>query len=490
MTANQPEHGSIDQETQEVQMRLRQLVVGFGDGIDPNDPFVGSITTAVQGINVLERFIFDEVSTQSQIPNKFTHDDNPAIVDPDKVKEVGTQLDAKVTTVFELYRQTLGLFKIGRIKRGRAAWQAAQEAHAGSDSPPEDEGRWQSAMRNWEHVQRKWAAFTNNILERIPNVDDIVLRIPPESRVRILNANENLRTSAYLDREQMTDVPIALSDSEERLFENALEQTLEQNIASYIAAFPETGTPSYAVRVVRIENAEALEPMAQLFNVAIHDILNKITSYKGYSQLIAKRGNIAIYDEIVRLMQKHHRTYLTAVMDELTNKEPRQNITVSRFVELANAHSSYQADLEQLPTIDVASPIRAGRTDSIRDMMLAEVVWSERKYHDLLENATINAGKAGANAVEVHFAENNGMLEIAIDDDGHGLPEAIEIAGFQSDVSSWQNNTVSGAGVAMAGHRQQIEQYGGQLQAFNRRDDQGEILGARILIRVPFKQVV
>lgn len=483
---NRPENGPIDQETQEAQIRLRQLAVGFGDGIDPNDPFVESITAAVQGMNVLERFIFDEVSIQSRIPNKFTHNDNPYITDPDKVKEVGMRLDAKVTTVFELYRQTLGLFKVGRIKRGRLAWQEAQRARATAQSVNHE--AWQGAEKNWMHVQQSWSAFMNNILERMPHIDSVVQRIPAENRARILNVNEPLRTSAYLAREQLVTAPISLTDAEEIILEDALQATLEQNIASYLEAFPDYGSPR-DIHTVQIDNAEKLEPMALMLNVTIHDLLNKITSYKGYSQLIVKRGNVALYNDLLQLMRAHHAVYLANITSELAETVPRQRISVSRLVALAHTHASYQADLDQLPIIEVIHPMNTGRASTIRDMMLTEVVWSERRYHDLLENTTLNARKAGANSVKVSFAARDDMLEITVDDDGHGLPETIEIEGFQVDVSSWQDSTVSGAGVAMAGHRQQIEQYGGELHAFNRRDDQGKILGARILIRIPFKQV-
>ena len=79
------------------------------------------------------------------------------------------------------------------------------------------------------------------------------------------------------------------------------------------------------------------------------------------------------------------------------------------------------------------------------------------------------------------------MVEVAIEDEGPGIPddklEAIFERFYSERPKGEKFGTHSGLGLSIS--RQIVEAHGGAIRAENRRDDQGHTLGARFVIRLP-----
>ncbi len=79
------------------------------------------------------------------------------------------------------------------------------------------------------------------------------------------------------------------------------------------------------------------------------------------------------------------------------------------------------------------------------------------------------------------------MIELAIEDDGPGIPEGklehIFDRFYSERPSSESFGQHSGLGLSIS--RQIVEALKGRISAENRRDNQGRVLGARFVIRLP-----
>ena len=83
--------------------------------------------------------------------------------------------------------------------------------------------------------------------------------------------------------------------------------------------------------------------------------------------------------------------------------------------------------------------------------------------------------------------EAGGMVEIAIEDEGPGIPEARLENIFDRFYSERPQGERFGqhSGLGLSISRQIVEALKGRISAENRRDDSGRVLGARFLVRLP-----
>jgi len=78
-------------------------------------------------------------------------------------------------------------------------------------------------------------------------------------------------------------------------------------------------------------------------------------------------------------------------------------------------------------------------------------------------------------------------VELAVEDDGPGIPEARLEGVFDRFYSERPESEKFGShsGLGLSISRQIVEAHQGRIQAENRRDEQGHVLGARFVIRLP-----
>ena len=83
--------------------------------------------------------------------------------------------------------------------------------------------------------------------------------------------------------------------------------------------------------------------------------------------------------------------------------------------------------------------------------------------------------------------ETGGTIELAIEDEGPGIPDGklddIFDRFYSERPTSEQFGSHSGLGLSIS--RQIVEAHQGRISAANRRDAEGNIIGARFVIRLP-----
>ena len=83
--------------------------------------------------------------------------------------------------------------------------------------------------------------------------------------------------------------------------------------------------------------------------------------------------------------------------------------------------------------------------------------------------------------------ETGGMIELAVEDEGPGIPDgkldSIFDRFYSERPQSEQFGSHSGLGLSIS--RQIVEAHHGRISAENRRDEAGQVIGARFVIRVP-----
>ena len=106
-------------------------------------------------------------------------------------------------------------------------------------------------------------------------------------------------------------------------------------------------------------------------------------------------------------------------------------------------------------------------------------------FRNLIDNA-VSFGPPGG-TIRLGARVVDGEVEIAVDDDGPGIPEAnLEsiFRRFYSERPAGEKfGTHSGLGLSIS--KQIVEAHGGTIVAQNRRGPDGEIAGARFLVRLP-----
>jgi two-component system sensor histidine kinase ChvG len=114
---------------------------------------------------------------------------------------------------------------------------------------------------------------------------------------------------------------------------------------------------------------------------------------------------------------------------------------------------------------------------------------SETRLVQVLRNLIGNAiSFSPANAkIFLRGRETGGLVELAIEDEGPGIPDgkldSIFDRFYSERPQTEQFGSHSGLGLSIS--RQIVEAHQGRISAENRRDDEGKIIGARFVIRLP-----
>jgi two-component system sensor histidine kinase ChvG len=117
------------------------------------------------------------------------------------------------------------------------------------------------------------------------------------------------------------------------------------------------------------------------------------------------------------------------------------------------------------------------------------VLGVEDRLVQVLRNLIANAASFSppGGRIVLRARETGGVIELAVEDDGPGIPDAklehIFDRFYSERPSSESFGQHSGLGLSIS--RQIVEALKGRISAENRRDAAGAILGARFVIRLP-----
>jgi two-component system sensor histidine kinase ChvG len=111
-------------------------------------------------------------------------------------------------------------------------------------------------------------------------------------------------------------------------------------------------------------------------------------------------------------------------------------------------------------------------------------------FRNIIANAASFSPPGGTIRISAHQRRQPGqrdMIEITFDDEGPGIPEDKREAIFERFYSERPKGekfgTHSGLGLSIS--RQIVNAHGGTISAENRRDDAGQVVGARFIVRLP-----
>ncbi len=113
----------------------------------------------------------------------------------------------------------------------------------------------------------------------------------------------------------------------------------------------------------------------------------------------------------------------------------------------------------------------------------------ERRLAQVFENIIANASSftRPGGAISIKAEAKDGWLEVTTDDDGPGIPEGKEEAIFERFYRERPKGEKFGihSGLGLSICKQIVETHGGAITAENRKDAAGNIIGARLTVRLP-----
>ena len=120
------------------------------------------------------------------------------------------------------------------------------------------------------------------------------------------------------------------------------------------------------------------------------------------------------------------------------------------------------------------------------------VLGEERRLVQVIRNLIGNAKSFSPpqGAITLSARETGNVIELAVEDEGPGIPDAnlehIFDRFYSERPAGEQFGTHSGLGLSIS--RQIVEALNGRISAENRRDAEGRVLGARFVVRLPKKE--
>lgn len=114
---------------------------------------------------------------------------------------------------------------------------------------------------------------------------------------------------------------------------------------------------------------------------------------------------------------------------------------------------------------------------------------SEARLVQVLRNLIGNAISFSPENAKIYLRgrETGGMIELAVEDEGPGIPDGKLDSIFDRFYSERPQNEQFGShsGLGLSISRQIVEAHHGRISAENRRDEEGRVVGARFVIRLP-----
>ena len=113
----------------------------------------------------------------------------------------------------------------------------------------------------------------------------------------------------------------------------------------------------------------------------------------------------------------------------------------------------------------------------------------ERRLAQVFENIIANASSftRPGGAISIKARAKDGWIEVIIDDEGPGIPKGKEETIFERFYRDRPEGEKFGihSGLGLSICKQIVETHGGTITAENRKDAAGNIIGARLTVRLP-----
>ena len=234
--------------------------------------------------------------------------------------------------------------------------------------------------------------------------------------------------------------------------------------------------------------AEQARVRAELVHLVCHELRTPITVISGFGRLLQNEVQGVLNEEQHRYVTEVLRscTRLDAFVSDLLEARDDAATPFRVDVERGRLHDTLEAQLESLlPMLEE----RDLRVELSRHAADDEMDFDPRRIAQVVTNLMTNAiryGRAGG-VIRVETrdlrrpAEDGSQwVEIAVEDDGEGIPAADRERLFEPFVRGAGSAESSGLGIGLALCRRIVEAHGGRI-----RVDRGALGGARFVFELP-----
>ncbi len=217
-----------------------------------------------------------------------------------------------------------------------------------------------------------------------------------------------------------------------------------------------------------------------------HEIKNPLTSLRSAVETFARTQDEAqrvlllgiIRDDVNRINRLITDISDASRLDAELSRAALAAVDIRRIVEtVAEVHQATAGP--DAPRLDVEAP---------PDVPL-RVLGIEDRLGQVLRNLVSNAVSFSppGGAIRLVVAPLPGMVEIRVEDEGPGIPPENVERVFERFYTSRPTGEAFGkhSGLGLSISKQVVEAHGGSIQAANRTDETGRVLGARMTVRLP-----
>ena len=244
-----------------------------------------------------------------------------------------------------------------------------------------------------------------------------------------------------------------------------------------------------ALAVALSDSATALwtrmDAIEQFAADVAHEIKNPLSSIRSAIETLRriedptqqKRLLAIIGEDVIRLDRLISDISDASRVDAELSRTPTEKVDIAPILAtLKEIHDATRASDD--PVMELDAPAEGLVVQAV-DGRLVQVL------RNLIANASGFSPRGGR--IGLRARETGAMVEISVEDDGPGIPDArlehIFDRFYSERPKSESFGTHSGLGLSIS--RQIVEALRGRIAAENRRDETGRILGARFVVRLP-----
>lgn len=217
-----------------------------------------------------------------------------------------------------------------------------------------------------------------------------------------------------------------------------------------------------------------------------HEIKNPLSSIRSAIETLPRIEDPArqrqllsiIGQDVVRLDRLISDVSDASRLDAELSRVTAEQVDIVPILEALRELDEATRDTENDPHLQIVAPPAGARVWAVPDRLV-------QVLHNLIGNARSFSPPKGKIVVGVRDA--GPMVELRVEDEGPGIPEANLEHIFERFYSERPKDEKFGqhSGLGLSISRQIIEALHGQISAENRRDATGRVLGARFTVRLP-----
>jgi len=271
--------------------------------------------------------------------------------------------------------------------------------------------------------------------------------------------------------------------------------TSRAQIPDFTARNDEIGLLSGALRDMTTALLNRMEAIERFAADVAHELKNPLTSLRSAVETLPIAKTEASRDRLLEVIQ-HDVKRLDRLISDISDasrldaelaRDDIERIEIARLLQAIVEVANHVERGDQIKVVLTVSSYCEGVFIGGHKSRLGQV------FNNLIDNARSFSAKGGEVRVSIIRADNHSITQrtafgynITVDDDGPGIPaHAFEriFERFYTDRPNQSFGNNSGLGLAIS--RQIIEAHGGSIQADNRVDAHGNILGARFTVFLP-----